>query len=41
MGITGLGLSIVKHLVVLLKGEIKVKSKLDKGTIFHITLPFR
>ncbi|PLT32500.1 cell wall metabolism sensor histidine kinase WalK [Bacillus sp. V5-8f] len=41
LGSTGLGLSIVKHLVVLLKGEIKVKSKLEKGTIFHITLPFK
>jgi PAS domain S-box-containing protein len=35
----GLGLSIVKQLVHLMNGEIHVKSKLDVGTIFTITLP--
>jgi signal transduction histidine kinase len=40
IGSTGLGLSIVKHLVILLEGEIKVKSTLHKGTTFYITLPF-
>ncbi|WP_368895239.1 sensor histidine kinase [Priestia megaterium] len=39
LGSTGLGLSIVKHLVLLLEGEIKVKSTLHKGTTFLITLP--
>jgi signal transduction histidine kinase len=40
IGSTGLGLSIVKHLVLLLEGEIKVKSTLHKGTTFNIALPF-
>jgi signal transduction histidine kinase len=35
----GLGLSIVKQLVTLMSGEIKVKSKVDVGTTFTITLP--
>ncbi len=35
----GLGLSIVKQLVSLMTGEIKVKSKVDRGTTFTITLP--
>ena len=35
----GLGLSIVKQLVTLMNGEIKVKSRVNVGTIFTITLP--
>jgi signal transduction histidine kinase len=35
----GLGLSIVKQLVNLMNGDIKVNSKVDEGTTFTITLP--
>jgi signal transduction histidine kinase len=35
----GLGLSIVKQLVSLMKGDVKVKSKLGEGSAFVITLP--
>lgn len=35
----GLGLSIVKQLVSLMNGEIKVRSKIDEGTRFIVTLP--
>ena len=39
-GGTGLGLAIVKQLVTSQGGNIRVKSKIDKGTIFTFTLPF-
>jgi signal transduction histidine kinase len=35
----GLGLSIVKQLVTLMNGEIKVRSIVDAGTTFIVTLP--
>ncbi len=38
---TGLGLAITYGLVKKLKGDISVKSKLDEGTTFTITLPTR
>jgi len=37
---TGLGLYITKKLVEALSGEIEVKSKLNKGSAFKVTLPF-
>ncbi len=36
---TGLGLAIVKHLVEAHKGDITVKSTLNEGTIFELSLP--
>ncbi|MBK7173142.1 MAG: PAS domain S-box protein [Bacteroidales bacterium] len=36
---SGLGLSICKGLVEMLKGEIWVESVLNQGTIFHFTIP--
>jgi len=39
MGGTGLGLSIVKHIVNLYNGNIKINSKVGKGTEFIIHLP--
>lgn len=38
---TGLGLAIVKDLTDLLKGEIKVASEPEKGTVFRIKIPFK
>jgi signal transduction histidine kinase len=36
---TGLGLSIVKEIVTLLHGTITLKSELEKGTVFTVTIP--
>ena len=38
-GGTGLGLAIVKHIVALYHGSIELKSQLDVGSTFSITLP--
>lgn len=40
-GGTGLGLSIVKHIVELYNGQIKVKSKVGKGTTMTICIPYK
>ncbi len=39
-GGTGLGLSIVKKLVELMRGDISVRSKMQAGSTFQVTLPF-
>ncbi len=36
---SGLGLSIMKRIVDLNKGEVKVRSEADKGSVFTVTLP--
>ncbi len=36
---TGIGLALVKELVEVLKGEIKVESQIGKGTVFTISIP--
>ena len=38
---TGLGMSITKELVDLLKGTISVESELNKGTTFKVKIPFK
>lgn len=38
---SGLGLSIVQHLVELMRGEINLESEIDKGSIFTILLPLK
>jgi PAS domain S-box-containing protein len=40
-GGTGLGMAITKELVILMKGEIEVESKKNKGTTIHITFRFK
>jgi signal transduction histidine kinase/CheY-like chemotaxis protein len=40
-GGSGLGLSIVKDLILLQKGELEVESVLDKGTQFKFTIPYK
>ncbi len=40
-GGTGLGLTIVKKLVELQKGEISVSSQLNEGAVFNVVLPFK
>lgn len=36
----GLGLSIVRHLIMIMGGNMSVDSVVGKGTTFHVTLPF-
>ncbi len=38
-GGTGLGLSIVKHITNRHNGKLSIKSKVDKGSTFTISLP--
>ncbi len=40
-GGTGLGLAIAKKMIVTLGGDIEVKSELDKGSVFTITIPIK
>ncbi|MBS4040500.1 MAG: response regulator [Flavobacteriales bacterium] len=39
-GGTGLGLAIVKKLTELLQGNIRLKSKVNQGSTFYVSLPF-
>ncbi len=41
LGGTGLGLSIVKHIALAHKGTINVKSEINKGSVFSLTLPLK
>lgn len=36
---TGLGLPLVEHFVLLMKGDMRIESEKGKGTTIHITLP--
>ncbi|WP_111671984.1 hybrid sensor histidine kinase/response regulator [Algoriphagus litoralis] len=38
---SGLGLSIVKKCLEVLKGDISFESEVDKGTVFHVTIPVK
>jgi signal transduction histidine kinase len=38
-GGTGLGLAIVRNLCLMMKGNVKVTSELNKGSVFTVTLP--
>ncbi len=38
---SGLGLSIVQHLVELMRGEILLESEVDKGSVFTVLLPLK
>lgn len=38
-GGTGLGLSIVKHIMLSHKGDVKVRSRLNQGSVFSLILP--
>jgi CheY-like chemotaxis protein len=40
-GGTGLGLSIVKNIVTQLNGKISLESKLGKGSVFKVVIPFK
>ena len=40
-GGSGLGLSIVKNIIILHEGEIKVYSKEEEGTTFSVRVPLR
>jgi two-component system phosphate regulon sensor histidine kinase PhoR len=39
LGGTGLGLSIVKHIVLAHRGKIEVRSRVNHGSVFTVTLP--
>jgi len=36
---TGLGMSIVKHLIQMMNGEISVESKVEEGTVVNVRIP--
>ena len=38
---TGVGLSLAKQMVETMSGQITVKSAIDKGTVFFVTLPLK